>query len=48
MFVHQYEDAPVGTLGHAGYMLYLADLRFKVALLRAFRIRELTRWISNH
>ena len=47
MFTHQYEDAPKGSLAHSGYMLYLADLRFKVAMIKTFRIRELNEWISN-
>ena len=47
MFTHMNEDAPEGTLAHTGYRLYLADLRLKVALIKTFRIRELTDWISK-
>lgn len=47
MFTHQYEDAPEGTLAHTGYRLYLADLRFKVVMIKALRLRELTQWITN-
>jgi len=47
MFTHQYEDALEGTLGHTGYRLYLTDLRFKVAIIKTFRLRELNEWISK-
>ena len=46
MFTHQFADAPEGTLAHAGYMLYLADLRFKVGVRKA--LRALERWIANN
>ena len=42
MFEHQYSDAPEGTLGHDGYKLHLAWLRFIVTLDKAtgFRARS--------
>jgi len=47
MFTHMNEDAPKGSLGHSGYMLYLADLRFKVAIIKTFRLRELNEWVAR-
>ncbi|GLU88939.1 hypothetical protein Agsp01_11940 [Agromyces sp. NBRC 114283] len=46
MFQHHGSDAPEGTLAHAGYRLYLADLRFKAILFQVTGARRLIRWFT--